>query len=75
MKIGPSTWPMKTVAAVASAGGPRRPMVFSKTTPKPWVIHFRIRQCQSSAARAQTTRITGSTRKAKTNSEPGLVSV
>ena len=38
------------------------------------VIQTRIFQCQSSAASAQTTRITGSTRKAKTNSEPGLVS-
>ena len=74
MKIGPSTWPMNTVAAVARAGGPRKPMVFSNTTPKPCVIQRRIRQCQSRAASAQTTRITGSTRKAKTNSEPGSVS-
>ena len=73
MKIGPSTWPMKTVAAVASAGGPRRPMARSNTRPKPWMIHFRIRQCQSSAESAQITRITGSTRKANTKRPPGLV--
>ncbi len=48
-------------------------MVFSNTRPKNWVIHLRIRQCQSRADRAQMTRITGSTRKAKTNSEPGSV--
>ncbi len=64
MKIGPSTWPRKMVAAVAKAGGPRRPSVFWNTKPKPRVIHFRTPQCHKSAARAQTTRITGSTRKA-----------
>ena len=48
-------------------------MVRSNTKPKPWMIHFRIRQCQSSAESAQITRITGSTRKANTNSAPGLV--
>ena len=73
MKIGPSTWPMNTVAAVASAGGPRRPMVRSNRTPKPWITHFRMRQCQSSADSAQITRITGSTRKAKVNRPAGLV--
>ena len=73
MKIGPSTWPMNTVAAVARAGGPRRPMVFSNTTPNNWVTQTRIFQCHSSAANAQTTRITGSTRKAKTNNAPPSV--
>ncbi len=73
MKIGPSIWPMKTVAAVARAGGPRRPMVFWNRKPNPWVIQSRIFQCHSRAARAQTTRITGRTRKANTKPAPGLV--
>ena len=64
MKIGPSTCPMKMVAATASAGGPRRPNVRWNTAPNRLVAHFRMRQCHSSAERAQTTRITGSTRKA-----------
>ncbi len=72
MKIGPSTWPMNTVAAVASAGGPRRPINRSNTKPKPSMIHFRIRQCQSNADSAQITRITGRTRKANTKRPPGL---
>ena len=38
------------------------------------VIQRRMRQCQSSAASAQTTRITGRTRKPKTNSAAGLAS-
>ena len=67
MKIGPSTCPMKMVAATASAGGPRRPRVRRNTAPNASVAHFSTRQCHSRAERAQITRITGSTRKPSRN--------
>ncbi|MNG40579.1 hypothetical protein D3C84_1292160 [compost metagenome] len=55
------------MAATARAEAPPRPMVFWNTKPKPSVIHFRIFQCHSRADRAEITRISGRTPKAKVN--------
>ncbi|MNN85503.1 hypothetical protein D3C81_2028000 [compost metagenome] len=60
--------PRKTLAATARAEAPPRPMVRWNRKPKPRVIHLRIFQCHSRADRAEITRISGSTLKAKVNS-------
>ena len=73
MMMGPSTCPMKMVAAAASAVGPRKPMVREKMKPNALVIHFKIFQCHNRAASVHTTRITGRTRKPKINIAPALV--
>ena len=73
MTIGLSIMPRKMLAATARAEAPPRPMVFWNRKPKPWVIHLRIFQCHSRADRAEITRISGRTLKAKVNRPPGLV--
>ena len=65
--------PLAWLIGVEWSEAPPRPMVFWKTKPKPRVIHFRIFQCHSRADRAEMTRISGRTWKAKTKSALSLV--
>ena len=70
MTMGLSIMPKKMLAATASAEAPPRPMVFWNRKPNASVSHFRMRQCHRSADRAEITRISGRTLKAKVNSAP-----